>query len=100
MLHYTQSNQALLSCTDAETGKTYIDRERLKGLANVYGSPVAAAGKVYISGRNGVTMVLKHGKKLEPLATNKLNDRLDASPALAGNQLFLRGRQHLYCIGE
>ena len=100
LLHYTQSNQALLSCTDAETGKTYIDRERLKGLANVYSSPVAAAGRVYISGRNGVTMVLKHGKKLQLLATNKLNDRLDASPALAGNQLFLRGRQHLYCIGE
>ena len=100
LLHYTQSNQALLSCTDAETGKTYIDRERLKSLANVYSSPVAAAGKVYISGRNGVTMVLKHGKTFEPLATNKLNDRLDASPALAGNQLFLRGRQHLYCIGE
>ena len=100
LLHYTQSNQALLSCTDAETGKTYIDRERLKSLANVYSSPVAAAGKVYISGRNGVTMVLKHGKKLEPLATNKLNDRLDASPALAGNQLFLRGRQYLYCIEE
>lgn len=100
LLHYTQSNQALLSCTDAETGKTYIDRERLKSLANVYSSPVAAAGKVYISGRNGVTMVLKHGKTFEPLATNKLNDRLDASPALAGNHLFLRGRQFLYCIGE
>ena len=100
LLYYNQSSQAILSCTDAKTGKTFIDRERLKGLANVYSSPVAAAGKVYVSGRNGVTLVLKHGKKLEPLATNKLNDRLDASPAIAGNQLFLRGRRFLYCIGE
>jgi len=100
LLYYNQSSQAILSCTDAKTGKTFIDRERLKGLANVYSSPVAAAGKVFVSGRNGVTLVLKHGKKLEPLATNKLNDRLDASPAIAGNQLFLRGRRFLYCIGE
>jgi len=100
LLYYNQSSQALFSCTDAKTGETYIDRERLKGLANVYSSPVAAAGKIYVTGRNGATLVLKHGKKLETLATNKLNDRLDASPVLAGNQLFLRGRQFLYCIWE
>ena len=62
--------------------------------------PVGAAGKVYITGRNGVTLVLKRAKKLEVLAQNKLKDRLDASPALAGNQLFIRGRRFLYCIGE
>ena len=61
---------------------------------------VAADEKVYITARNGATLVLKHGKKFEPLATNKLDDRLDASPALAGNQIFLRGRQFLYCISE
>ena len=100
LLHYTQSNQALLSCTEAKTGVTHIDRERLNGLANVYSSLVAADEKVYITARNGATLVLKHGRKFEPLATNKLDDRLDASPALAGNQIFLRGRQFLYCISE
>tara|TARA_B100001123_G_scaffold387237_1_gene462326 strand:+ start:686 stop:2050 length:1365 start_codon:yes stop_codon:yes gene_type:complete len=100
LLHYTQSNQALLSCTEAKTGETHIDRERLNGLANIYSSLVAADGKVYITARNGTTLVLKHGKKFEPLATNKLDDRIDASPALVGNQIFLRGRQFLYCIGE
>ena len=100
LLHYTQSNQALLSCTEAKTGITHIDRERLNGLANVYSSLVAADEKVYITARNGATLVLKHGRKFEPLATNKLDDRLDASPALAGNQIFLRGRQFLYCISE
>jgi outer membrane protein assembly factor BamB len=99
LLHYTQSNQALLSCTEAKTGETHIDRERLNGLANIYSSLVAADGKVYITARNGATLVLKHGNKFEPLATNKLDDRIDASSALVGNQIFLRGRQFLYCIG-
>jgi len=99
LLHYTQSNQALLSCTEAKTGETHIDRERLNGLANIYSSLVAADGKVYITARNGTTLVLKHGKKFEPLATNKLDERIDSSSALVGNQIFLRGRQFLYCIG-
>ena len=28
------------------------------------------------------------------------DDRIDASPALAGNQLFLRGQKFLYCIAD
>ena len=100
LLYYTQSNQALLSVTDAKTGETYVDRERLNGLANVYSSPVAAAGRVYLTARNGTTLVLKHGKKMEALSKNRVDDRLDASPSLAGKQLFMRGRQFLYCIAE
>ena len=100
LLFYNQSNQALLSCSDAKTGETYIDRERLRDIANVYSSPVGANGNVYITGRNGMTLVLKRGKKLEIIAKNKLNDRLDASAAIAGNQLFIRGRRFLYCIGK
>jgi outer membrane protein assembly factor BamB len=38
---------------------------------------------------------------LEPvLATNPLDDKFDASPAAAGKDLFLRGREHLYCGAE
>ena len=87
LLHYTQSNQALLSCTEAKTGITHIDRERLNGLANVYSSLVAADEKVYITAR-GATGV-RARRKFEPLATNKLDDRLDA-PALTGNQFLKR----------
>ena len=100
LLFYSQSNQALLTITDAKTGETHLDRERLRDVSNVYSSLVGGGGKVYITGRNGVTLVLKRAKKLEVLAQNKLNDRLDASPALAGNQLFIRGRSFLYCIRE
>jgi len=45
-------------------------------------------------------VVIKQSDKLEKLATNQLDERIDASPALAGNDLFLRGREYLYCIAE
>ena len=69
-------------------------------MQGVYASPVGASGRVYLTGRNGVTVVIKQSYKLEMLATNPLDERIDASPALAGNDLFLRGRETLYCIAE
>lgn len=100
LLFFTQSNQAILSVVDAKTGRTLVERTRLRGLSNVYASLVGADGRVYVVGRFGKTAVLKRSLKFELLKVNSLNDRFDASPALAGDQLFLRGRRSLYCLGE
>ena len=75
-----------------------LDRERLPGVRSFYASPVAAAGRVYLTDRDGTTLVLKEGDRLEVLATNKLNDPIDASPVAVGKQLFLRSHGSLYCI--
>jgi hypothetical protein len=83
---------------DSRTGQTLLKRSRIPGLANIYSSPVGADGRVYFTGRNGTTVVLKRSNKLEVLATNKLDDEFNASPAIAGRQLFLRGRKSLYCL--
>jgi outer membrane protein assembly factor BamB len=100
MLYFTQSNQAILSCVDSKTGSTIMERTRLPGISNIYASPVGANGHIYFSGRDGTTLVVKRARTLNVLETNKLDDRIDASPALAGNQLFLRGNKFLYCIEE
>ncbi len=99
-LYFTQSNQAILSSLDARNGDVIIERTRLPGMSNLYASPVGAAGRVYIPGRNGEVLVIEHGKKLKVLATNRLDDKNLTSPALAGDQLFLRGDGFLYCIEE
>ena len=50
--------------------------------------------------RQGVTLVLKQSDTLQILATNRLDDPIDASPAIVGKQMFLRGEKYLYCIEE
>jgi outer membrane protein assembly factor BamB len=99
-LYFTQSNNAILTSLDIKTGKPVIDRVRLPGINSVYASPVAAADRLYFVGRDGTTLVLKHSDKLEVLASNRLDDPIDASPAVVGKQLFLRGEKNLYCIEE
>jgi outer membrane protein assembly factor BamB len=97
-LYFTEANAALLTVLDAKTGKPVIDRERLPGASSFYGSPVFAGGRVYLVDRTGVGLVLKPGDELEVLATNKLGDNVDASPAAVGKQLFVRGEKFLWCI--
>src|SRR5262249_28606899 len=97
-LYFTALNTGMLSCLDAKTGKVVFEKERLPGLASLYASPVAAKDRIYFTGRDGTVVVIKRSDKLEVLATNGLGEGIDASPALVGNELFLRGEKHLYCI--
>jgi outer membrane protein assembly factor BamB len=100
-LYFFSGNQGVLSCFNAKTGKPLFEAERVSDLpGGVYASPVAAAGRVYLLGRDGKAVVIKDSDTFEVVATSELDDRFDASPAVAGNQLFLRGHQFLYCIAE
>jgi outer membrane protein assembly factor BamB len=104
-LYFLSGNNAVLSCYNAKTGEPIIaTQQRLEGVQGVYSSPVAADGRVYVVGRNGTTAVIKHAVEpadsFEVLATNVLDERIDASPAIAGNELFLRGTESLYSIAE
>lgn len=95
---YLSGNNGILSVRDTKSGKLLVEGERLDGVSGVYASPVSAGGRVYIAGRNGTVSVLKDSAKLEVLATNELDEKFDCSPAVVGKQMFLRGKEHLYCI--
>jgi outer membrane protein assembly factor BamB len=57
-LYFFAGNNGVLSCLEAKTGKPLLDAERLESLQGVYASPLGAGGRVYLAGRNGVTVVL------------------------------------------
>lgn len=99
-LYFIKSNNGILSCVKAESGEEVYKTKRLPDIDMIYASPVAAAGKVYIAGRNGVTDVIKHGPEFEVLATNVLDEPIDATPAIVGKEIIIRGEKSLYCISE
>ena len=77
-----------------------VHLEGLQGVDNIYASIVGANNKVYITSREGTTIVLELGPEFKVLAENTLGDGVDASPAIAGNEIYLRGHKYLYCIAE
>ncbi|MFT4692335.1 MAG: outer membrane protein assembly factor BamB [Limisphaerales bacterium] len=99
-LYFLRHNHNILSCLDPQTGKDREGPFRLPGLREIFASPVAAKDRVYIPDRSGVTLVFSHGKDPQPIALNKLDDKFSASPAIVGNELFLRGEKFLYCLAE
>ena len=100
VLYLVKSNSGILSAFDAKTGQHFYGPERLPAVRNVYASPVGVGNRVYIPGRGGTTVVVRAGKTFEVLATNVLEDGFDASPALVGDEIYLRGGEYLYCIAR
>jgi hypothetical protein len=90
----------MLTCLDAVTGKPHYKAARIPEISRTYASPMAAGGHVYLTGRSGTTVVIKDGEQLEIVATNSVDETVDATPAPVDNELFIRGERHLFCIAE
>jgi outer membrane protein assembly factor BamB len=88
----------IITRVNARTGEDKPGAFRIPNIRNIFASPVAAAGRVYVTSREGVTVVLKDGDALEVLGQNRLEDMFSASPVLVGKEIFLRGEKFLYCI--
>jgi len=97
-LYFHKAKSGVLTCVDAATGKPLFGATRVPGLDTIYASPIAAAGHVYLTARNGTTVVIKDSDTFEIVATNSVGETVDATPAPVDDELFIRGAQHLFCI--
>jgi outer membrane protein assembly factor BamB len=99
-LYFLKGNNGILSCFDAKTGTPHYITQRLDGMGNIFASLFGAKDRIYVTGQKGIFYVVKQGPEFAILAKNTLEDNFNASPAVVGKQLFLRGYKNLYCIEE
>ena len=100
-LYFLRHNQNILVRLDPATGQPRGEPLRLDGIRDfIFASPAGAAGRLYITARDGTTVVLRHDRENATLAVNHLDDSFSASPALAAGELYLRGERFLYCLAE
>ena len=96
---YVLTDNGMVSCYNARTGEPYYHQTRLPKSYSFKSSPVGANGKLYLASENEDVIVLRMGEKFEVLATNTMTDEMFiATPAIMGGEIFLRGRNTLYCI--
>lgn len=95
LAHY----QNILTRVDLMTGKESPGAMRLGDLTSIYASPVAAGEHIYVTDLVGTTMVITKGSEPSLVAVNRLNEDVNASLAIADEEIFIRGLKHLYCIG-
>ncbi|MEK6249499.1 MAG: PQQ-like beta-propeller repeat protein [Planctomycetales bacterium] len=99
-LYFLRHYQGILTRVDAVTGDEPVGPIRVGAMRDIYASPVGAADRIYITDREGVTMVYSHGEIPRLLALNRLEDSFSASAVLVDEELILRGEEHIYCIAE
>jgi outer membrane protein assembly factor BamB len=96
---YFVTDSGMVSCLDAATGTPIYQQVRLPKPYNFKASPVIAGGKLYLSTEEGDVVVAAIGPALDVIATNTLTGQsFIATPAVAGGEMFLRSRTHLFRI--
>ncbi|MGB8853098.1 MAG: PQQ-binding-like beta-propeller repeat protein [Pirellulales bacterium] len=89
-------------CLDKRTGAE-LYRKRLPSGTSAIGSPLVIGDRIYLVNEKGKTVVVKAGPAFELLAESSLGDTDEifwATPAVAGNSLYIRSSDALYCIRE
>lgn len=95
---YFVTELGTIGCYEAKSGKETW-RERLPD-AKFFASPVMIDGKIYAPSMEGDVFVIAADAKYKLLARNTLGERFVSSPAVANGRLYLRGQNHLFCVGK
>jgi outer membrane protein assembly factor BamB len=98
-LYFFKVLTPILTAFDVKKGEPLFGPVRIEELGNIYASPLAANGHIYLVDRQGATVVLEAGDTYKVAAVNQLSDAFDASPIAVGDVLYLRGRDALWAIG-
>jgi outer membrane protein assembly factor BamB len=92
---YYVNDTGLAGCHQLKNGAS-VWKKRLN--AGFTASPVLIDGKIYAVSEDGDVYVLAASTTFKQLAKNSLGESVSASPAVADNRLFIRGKEHLFCI--
>ena len=96
-LLFTVTDNGIARCYDAKRGKLHW-RKRLGG--DYKASPVAVAGHILFLSTEGLCTVVAAAPRFHELARNPLPGTFLASPAVSNGRIYLRSRDHLWCIGR
>jgi len=92
---FTTMTSGVVHCIEVATSNILWTED----LGKQYSSPVLVKGLVYMPNDQGVITIIKPGPKFEYLAKNSIGEKMFASPAISNGKIYLRGLNHLFCIG-
>ncbi|MGI9466725.1 MAG: PQQ-binding-like beta-propeller repeat protein [Rubripirellula sp.] len=97
-LYFLTHYQNILTRVTAETGIDAPGALRLGPLSNIYASPVAANGHVYITDLEGLTLVITDTEIPRVISVNPIGEPVSASLVIDKSMILIRGSTHLHCV--
>ena len=98
-LYFLSHYQNMMTRVLGPTGKDSPGVFRLGELGNIYASPVASDGHLFITDLHGTTAVVTHSDVPRIVAVNRIDEAVSASLAIVDKTIFIRGEKHLFCVG-
>lgn len=86
-----------VACFDSKTGEEFWLHDFDEGF---YSSPVMAGGFVYLMDMKGLTHIVRLGREFQLVGSCALGEQAVATPAIANRRMYIRGTEHLFCIGQ
>ena len=96
---YMLKNGGWLTCMDIRTGKIQY-QERISGPGAAIASPVIANSHLYLASYNGTISVIKAGESPVLEHETKLTGKIAATPAIVGDDLYVRTSEFLYTFSK
>ena len=96
-LVYVATSYGVFVCYDLKEGELLWEDDFG---SPVYSSPVYADGKVFLMDNDGVMRIYEFGRELKKVAENELGELSGPTPAFADGRIYIRGLEHVFCIGK
>ncbi|MBC8486333.1 MAG: PQQ-binding-like beta-propeller repeat protein [Bacteroidetes bacterium] len=94
---FLATSYGVIVCYDAKKGTILWEHE----IDNtIYASPMIVEDKVYLVDKQGIMYIFRVDKEYIPVAQPELGEKIVCTPAFAEGKIYLRGYDHLYCIGK
>lgn len=97
---YLSTDNGIVTCLEAETGRIVYEGGRPPKPTNFMGSAVAYNGFIAMTSEDGDTFLIKAGPKHQIVRTNTIDEPVYSSLALANGRIYIRGEKHLFAIGN
>ena len=98
-LLYLTNDGGVITCLDARTGEVVFEGGRLPIRGRYSASMVGGGGRILMVNTDGDAAIMRAGREHEVLGTFSLGESVWATPAIVGDRLYVRSREHLFALG-
>jgi hypothetical protein len=96
---YLLKEGGILTALDVATGEV-SKQGRIGGSDRYFASPVGAGDRLLAASLSGQLIVVEGGPEWEVLSTADIEEQVWSTPAIAGERVFVRSQQALYCFSS
>ena len=96
---YACTDWGVVTCFDAQTGKTFFSERIGDGNQGFTASPVSDGRNLFFASETGKVVVIPVADQFSTVATNDLRETCMATPAITDGRLFFRTRSKLIAVG-